>query len=225
MTADYSTLPTRVIETPPALPLVEFFIPGTPVQQGSKTAFVIKGKAVMTDQNAKTLKPWRATVTRLTPAPVTFDCPVYAEATFVMPRPQKPKFDEPAVVPDIDKLTRALFDGITDAGLWKDDARVVRMLIVKEYESEGNPVGVHVAVSELGPIVAPVDWRGRWERATAELAAARRENETLRAALDTLNAETEQLFNDAGQEGIEKAKSHLIKAQAQSIRRLKGIDQ
>ncbi|TFC59453.1 MULTISPECIES: RusA family crossover junction endodeoxyribonuclease [unclassified Cryobacterium] len=147
---DYRTLPARVIETPPALPLVEFFIPGVPVQQGSKSGFSPKGsnRVQMTDQNKVKLKPWRATVTTHTPVPVVFDCPVYVELTFVMPRPKKPRFKTPAVMPDIDKLTRAVFDGITDAGLWKDDARVVRMLVAEEYAGEGNPVGVHVAVSE-----------------------------------------------------------------------------
>ena len=145
---DYRTLPKRILEAPPELPTVEFFIPGTPIQQGSKTGFSPKGtnKVQMTDQNAKDLKPWRATVTRLTPVPLTFDCPIYVEATFVMPRPKQPRFDVPAVVPDIDKLTRALFDGITDAGLWKDDSRVVRMLIAEEYASDNNPAGVHVLV-------------------------------------------------------------------------------
>lgn len=126
---------------------VEFFIPGIPVQQGSKTAFVVKGKAVITDQNAKTLKPWRAAVTRHTPGGLIFDCPVYVELTFVMPRPQRPRFPVPAVTPDIDKLTRALFDGITDAGLWADDARVTRMLVAEEYATDTNPVGVHVLVT------------------------------------------------------------------------------
>ena len=132
----------------PFLPTtVEFFIPGIPVQQGSKTAFIVKGKAVMTDQNAKALKPWRATVTRHTPGGQLFDCPVYIEANFIMPRPQRPKFDLPAVTPDLDKLTRALFDGITDAGLWADDARVTRMLVAEEYATDDNPVGVHVLVT------------------------------------------------------------------------------
>lgn len=145
---DYRTLPARVLEAPVVLPAVEFFIPGIPVQQGSKTGFSPKGtnKVQMTDQNAKDLKPWRATVTRVTPVPYTFDCPIYTELTFVMPRPARPMFDVPATKPDIDKLTRAMFDGITDAGLWKDDCRVVKMLVAEEYESEGNPAGVHVLV-------------------------------------------------------------------------------
>lgn len=144
----YATLPERVAEAVPSLPTVEYFIPGIPVQQGSKTGFVVGKRAIIADANGKKLKPWRATVTTHTPGLLTFDCPVYVELTFVMPRPQKPRFLLPAVQPDIDKLTRAVFDGITDAGLWKDDARVVRMLVAEEYASEGNPVGVHVLVSE-----------------------------------------------------------------------------
>ena len=67
---------------------------------------------------------------------------------------------------------------------------------------------------------AMTNWQRRWATVSAELTAARAENLTLRAALDTLNAETEEMFNDAGQEGIEKAKSHRIEMQAMSIRRL-----
>jgi len=127
--------------------VVEFFIPGTPVQQGSKTAFVVGTRAVVTDQNKATLKPWRATVAAHADRGVTFDRPVCVELTFVMPRPQRPRWNVPAVKPDIDKLVRAVLDGFTDAGLLADDARVVRLLAVEEYAGDDNPVGVHVAVT------------------------------------------------------------------------------
>lgn len=65
------------------------------------------------------------------------------------------------------------------------------------------------------------DWQRRWKTTSDNLTAARAENLTLRTALDTLNAATEQLFNDAGQEGVEKAKTHLIGRQSAAIKRLK----
>ena len=64
-------------------------------------------------------------------------------------------------------------------------------------------------------------WQRRWAKTSADLAAANDEITRLRTALDTLNADTEQLFNDAGQEGIEKAKTHLIERQAACIKELK----
>ena len=135
----------------PVDPVVEFFIPGTPVQQGSKSGFSRVGSTSvqMTDQNAKTLKPWRQTVATHADRGVTFDCPLSVELTFVMPRPKRPRWDVPAVKPDVDKLARAVLDGLTDGGLIADDARVVRLLCVEEYATVANPVGVHVAVVAL----------------------------------------------------------------------------
>lgn len=130
--------------------VVEFFIPGIPIQQGSKSAFSRIGSTSVqvTDQNAKKLKPWRAIVAAAADRGVTFDRPVEVELTFVMPRPQRPLWHVPAVKPDIDKLVRAMLDGLTDGGLIADDARVVRLIAVEEYASENNPVGVHVAVAD-----------------------------------------------------------------------------
>lgn len=126
---------------------VEFFIPGVPVQQGSKTAFVIGKRAVVTDQNKAQLKPWRAIVAAHADRGVTFDEPVAVVLRFVMPRPQRPRWSVPAVKPDIDKLVRALLDGLTDGGLIADDARVVNLTASEEYATPGGPIGVHVAVS------------------------------------------------------------------------------
>jgi Holliday junction resolvase RusA-like endonuclease len=126
---------------------VSFFIPGRPVQQGSKTAFVVGRRAVVTDQNQATLKPWRATVAAHADRGVTFDVPVAVHLRFVMPRPARPRFTVPAVKPDIDKLVRAVLDGLTDGGLIADDARVVSLTAVEQYESTGSPVGVHVEVN------------------------------------------------------------------------------
>jgi Holliday junction resolvase RusA-like endonuclease len=143
--------PATYTVPPIADPAVEFFIPGTPVQQGSKSGFSRMGSTSvqMTDQNAKNLKPWRHTIATHADRGVTFDRPVHVEATFVMPKPKRPRWTTPAVKPDIDKLTRALLDGLTDGGLIADDARVVSLLVKEEYAEEKNPVGVHVAVVAL----------------------------------------------------------------------------
>lgn len=128
-----------------------FFVPGIPQQQGSKTGWVVGGRAVLFDQNAKQLKPWRAQVAQV--AAATFrhrgrlDGPVRVEATFVLPRPKSVKRDRPHVRPDLDKLVRALGDGISDAGnVWHDDAQVVQLVVEKVY---GAAPGVHVDVSPV----------------------------------------------------------------------------
>jgi Holliday junction resolvase RusA-like endonuclease len=52
------------------------------------------------------------------------------------------------VKPDIDKLTRAILDGLTDGGLLADDARVVELHITKRYPTPGDPTGVGIDVTE-----------------------------------------------------------------------------
>lgn len=124
----------------------EFRVDGVPVQQGSKTIAKGGGKAWMRDANAKRLKPWRERVAKAADLGVTFDCPVKVFAYFDMPQPKKPKFGRPAVKPDVDKLARALLDGMTDGGLLKDDSRVVDLHVVKRYSE--SP-GVSVTVTEV----------------------------------------------------------------------------
>jgi Holliday junction resolvase RusA-like endonuclease len=133
---------------------VQFLIPGTPVQQGSKTAFVVGKRAVVTDQNKATLKPWRATVAAAASQhAVGFDVPVTVVLRFVMPRPKKPRFDVPAVKPDIDKLTRAVLDGLTDGGVLKDDSRVVGLFVTESYAGNDDARGVHVTVVEYREVL------------------------------------------------------------------------
>lgn len=61
-------------------------------------------------------------------------------------------------------------------------------------------------------------WRDRWINTHADLIAARAECLTLRTALDELNRDDEGVLNEAGQTGVEKAKSWLITQQRATIR-------
>lgn len=135
--------------------MLDFFVEGTPVPQGSKNAYVRGGRAVLVDANPR-LKAWRAVVRAAAEAAVedagweTLDEPCRVSLGFTMPRPQRPRWDVPAVKPDLDKLTRAVFDALTDAGVWKDDSRVVSMEVAKKYEDEDGAVpGVWVEVEPL----------------------------------------------------------------------------
>lgn len=134
--------------------LLEIWVEGTPIPQGSKTGYVRGGRAVLVDANKK-LKPWRAAVRSAAEEAirddgwVTLDEPCRVRITFNMPRPQRPRWDVPAVKPDLDKLARAVFDALTDAGVWCDDSRVVSMEVTKAYEGEGTDPGVWVEVNPL----------------------------------------------------------------------------
>ena len=131
---------------------VTFFVAGIPIPQGSKTGFSPKGstRVVLVDANKEKLKPWRAEVTRIARASwldrAQLLGPVRLDAVFVFERPASVKRRLPSVAPDLDKLIRAVGDGVTDSGIWKDDGQVIRIVAEKVY---GAAPGVHVSVSEM----------------------------------------------------------------------------
>ncbi|KAM9867073.1 hypothetical protein ACIFOC_00395 [Leucobacter aridicollis] len=129
---------------------ITFRVDGVPIPQGSKKGFVVGRRAVLVDDNKDVLKPWRRKVATASDVGHTFTGPVFVAAVFYMPRPLRPKFSLPGVKPDLDKLMRALGDGMTDGGLLADDSRIVSQFIHKRYASDSNPVGVRVLVMEAG---------------------------------------------------------------------------
>ncbi|MGO3147119.1 MAG: RusA family crossover junction endodeoxyribonuclease [Leucobacter sp.] len=128
--------------------MTAFSVDGLPVPQGSKTIAKAGKKVWLRDANATKLKPWRQKVAAAADLGVTFDGPLAVFAVFYLPKPQRPRWWAPAVKPDVDKLSRALLDGMTDGGLLADDARVTELFVMKRYESPSNPVGVRVLVME-----------------------------------------------------------------------------
>jgi len=123
------------------IPALTVTVDGVPVPQGSKSAYVVKGRAVMADAN-KALKPWRKTVTA---AVVTahagaapLEGPLVVVVDFRVAAPQRIPADRrglPSVKPDLDKLVRSIFDAITDAKAWGDDGQVVELHTRKTYSS------------------------------------------------------------------------------------------
>ena len=70
--------------------------------------------------------------------------------TFTLPRPRSVpvhKRPRPKVRPDLDKLVRALLDALQGIA-FIDDAQVVRLEAVKEYENDKRAVGARIIVSE-----------------------------------------------------------------------------
>ena len=64
---------------------------------------------------------------------------VSVEACFTMRRPKRAKGREfPSVAPDLDKLLRRTFDGLTSSGVWEDDSRVVSVSASKVYPKQGK---------------------------------------------------------------------------------------
>lgn len=127
---------------------VQFWVDGVPVPQGSKRAFVVNGRAVLADVKSEQLKKWRRAVAENAQALLaeTFDCALEVRVEFVTVRPVSVKREYPLVAPDVDKLARAVLDGLTQSGLIKDDARVVRLVAEKRY---GSQPGARVSVRPL----------------------------------------------------------------------------
>ncbi len=130
---------------------VSFFVPGVPAPQGSKR-HVGKGRMV---ESSKAVGPWRSTVALAARAAhngAPIDGPVRVSCAFVFPRPKhhlrangEVRESAPwrhSSRPDIDKLARAVLDGITGIVL-RDDGQVSSLLVQKWY---GNEPGVEIYV-------------------------------------------------------------------------------
>ncbi|AVP71266.1 RusA family crossover junction endodeoxyribonuclease [Prescottella equi] len=127
----------------------EFFVPSRPAPQGSKSfKGMRKGKPVLAE-SSKGVKPFRAAIAKvaaLHSAPLPG--PVSVTLRFVMPRPQatpKTRPTPPAVKrPDLDKLTRAVLDGI-DGHAYDADSQVTHLDVRKRIAELGEKTGVLIA--------------------------------------------------------------------------------
>ncbi len=120
---------------------IQLEVVGEPAPQGSKK--VIHGRLV---EASKKLKPWRRAVAESCKATNNQNLllgPVEVEVTFYLTRPPSVKQSKralPIVPPDIDKLCRALLDGVGDSEtIWGDDSQVVRLIASKEYADTRKP--------------------------------------------------------------------------------------
>ena len=119
-------------------------INGIAQPQGSKTVY--NGRAV--DANAAKLKPWRKSITKQVGEQLgdwqLTEAPMSVRLLFVLPRPKTVTRKHHTVKPDLDKLVRAVLDGITDTkAVWKDDSQVVLLKAMKEYTVD-EPAHVRV---------------------------------------------------------------------------------
>ena len=116
---------------------------GTPTPQGSMTCKAKHvHKANLQPSNETDLKPWRALVAKAGRAlPVTaLEGPLGVEVTLTVARPKTVTRDWPSkkanqrgVGGDIDKLARAVLDGLTESGVFGDDSQVVELTARKAY--------------------------------------------------------------------------------------------
>jgi len=134
--------------------LFQCFVQGRPAPQGSK----IRTQYGMREAS-KYVKPWRdavyaaATLARANEEHFNpFTGPVRLDITFYIERPQKSKWVRyPAGTPDLSKLMRSTEDALTQAGVWTDDALVVKAFVQKLWTgSDTYPApGCSISIRDL----------------------------------------------------------------------------
>jgi crossover junction endodeoxyribonuclease RusA len=123
-----------------------FEVEGIPAPQGSKR-YVGNGRFI---EASKYLPAWRSAIEQhcrdLFEEPM--DGALEVELWFYLPKPSSVSRDYPSVMPDADKLARAVNDGLTKGGAIVDDSRIVNLLVYKRYSVNGW-TGVHVTISSI----------------------------------------------------------------------------
>lgn len=130
-------------------PRASLVIAGIPAPKGSRTPGLRKDGSIYTRPASKREHPWVEQVAYAAranrPGGKTLEPPYEIELAFSMPRPAKPKYDWPTRG-DIDKLERAVLDGLVRGGLILDDRHVTALRSSKCFAAPGA-VGVYTSVA------------------------------------------------------------------------------
>jgi Holliday junction resolvase RusA-like endonuclease len=140
--------------------LAAFAVEGIPEPKGSLTAIVRGGRAVLVpglnrkrkdgtrSDGRQRYERWCRSVTAAAVAyqavnrrVVRDEEALIVELAFFLPKPPSTprRVTRPNRKPDIDKLTRAVFDCLTKSGSIADDARIVRMIVDKRFAIDRTP--------------------------------------------------------------------------------------
>lgn len=129
--------------------LVEFFAEGIPVGQGSGRCIPRSNGAGCYYQHTggERLFSWREIVSIR--AKQHFEellsGPVAVRINFYIARPKTVKREHPSVPPDLDKLARAVLDGL-DGIAYADDAQVTQLVVRKRYADSPTDTGAWISV-------------------------------------------------------------------------------
>lgn len=146
--------------------ICQFDVFGMPAPQGSKkfVGTTKAGRGILVESSKK-VKPWRqdvkAAAEHVDVGPVPLDGPLWVSMIFTMPKPASaPKRRQtwPDKKPDLSKLARSTEDALVDAGLIKDDSRIVEYVrLAKVFPGEDpqalrSPgVSITIYVPEVEP--------------------------------------------------------------------------
>lgn len=144
---------------------LSFFVPGVPQTQGGMRAVPLKGqpgRTAMVTTGSKDLRTWRRDVTQIATLTatrarwVTLVGPVEVTYRFLLPMAstspaarKKAGIDWSVRKPDLDKLTRAVGDSLTDAGIYGDDGQVARCIVAKLVVHDRALCGAEVIVRPI----------------------------------------------------------------------------
>ncbi len=134
--------------------IIQFDVLGLPAPQGSKSAFVVAGRAVIVDGSSKTGRDkhalWRSQVSDAANAArgkTQFAGPVGVSVVFYLPLPASdPHRTLHATRPDADKALRSVLDSLTTSGLVRDDSQVYEVKATKLYARDGHWTGASIQV-------------------------------------------------------------------------------
>jgi len=139
--------------------MIELNVVGTPFPQGSKSAFIRGGRAIVTEGASKTGRAghaaWRQSVATATrdylgehPRPA-IDEPIFVAMHFRFALTSDRYRSRHRSRPDLSKLIRATEDAMVDGGLLKDDSCIFAMSASKVYAHD-EPPGCRIGIELCG---------------------------------------------------------------------------
>ena len=131
--------------------MIRLDVIGRPTPQGSKRVF--NGRLV--EAQSANLKKWRKAIEEACQPYSDKNIhlgPVRLEVDFFLERPKSVKQEKrplPIVPPDLDKLVRAVGDGIGQSGMvWGDDSQIVE-LVARKFYADGREPGAIITITPL----------------------------------------------------------------------------
>jgi Holliday junction resolvase RusA-like endonuclease len=127
--------------------MTAFVVSGVPAPKGSRISGRRKDGSIFTRPASKGEHIWVEAVAEVAKGQPKLPPPYSVELHFSMPRPKKPSHEYPTRG-DLDKLVRAVLDGLTRGGVIVDDRHVTDLSAAKFWAEPGDE-GVAVAVETV----------------------------------------------------------------------------
>lgn len=152
--------------------MLSFIVYGNPAPQGSKryVGTTKTGRGIMIESSKK-VRPWRMDVKAAAEqlreqhaCQMPLDGPLIVSMVFTLPKPAsapKKRRTWADKKPDLSKLARSTEDAISDAGVWRDDARIVEYRrLAKVFAGEDqdalSSTGVRVTIWRADQLELPL---------------------------------------------------------------------